>query len=427
MLRLALGVVLAVLALPPPAGAEIALRDDVAATAVALAGPDALVLRDQRGGGARLLAVPRAGGPARTLLTVPSARPTWPNEEGLSASDQRVALLVEVRDEWRVYSGPPAGPLQVVRRLPYRGVRTWIPYLVDVDGDRVLLLEIQDEGEGAVRARILDPALGLVPIAWAKESFAPVAIAGPYAAVAASRPRRVAVVDLATGAERAAVRVPRFGPGLGVDLAADGRLVVATGAGLATARPGEAPQAVAGTKGLTSPRFAGGAIVAFEEGRPVVLDGARRVVGPPSRVPTDLAADASGVAWLSNGCVRHEAFAGAPAADDPCPSTEIGLYLIASSPLRGRHVRVPVRCVTAATATCRGTVLGKVGRKVVARGRFAVPVGTERRVRVRVTRAAARRFRRERFGSLIIGARVPDGRIGAGAGGSSELSIEVRR
>ena len=62
----------------------------------------------------------------------------------------------------------------------------------------------------------------------------------------------------------------------------------------------------------------------------------------------------------------------------------------------------------------------------VARGRFAVPAGAERRVRMRVTHAAAARFRRERFGSLIIDARIPDGRIGAGADGSAELTVKVR-
>jgi hypothetical protein len=75
---------------------------------------------------------------------------------------------------------------------------------------------------------------------------------------------------------------------------------------------------------------------------------------------------------------------------------------------------------------CVGTVLGKRGRKVVARGRFAIPTGAVRRVRMRVTRAATERFRRRGRGFLIIDARIPDGRIGAGADGSSELSITVR-
>ena len=55
-----------------------------------------------------------------------------------------------------------------------------------------------------------------------------------------------------------------------------------------------------------------------------------------------------------------------------------------------------------------------------------MPVGAELPIRMRVTRAAAARFRRENFGSLIIDARMRDGRIGAGADGSAELTIKVR-
>jgi hypothetical protein len=436
MLRVALGVLIAVLAAAPPAaGAPIALRDDLGATAVALAGDEVLVLRDRRRG-AELIAVPRAGGAARTLLSVRAARPTWPNEYSLAASDERVALFLEIADErdrtveWRVYSGPPSGPLEIVRRTRERESGTWVPYVLDVDGDRVLLIEVDEGDDDGVRARVYDPVSGFVPIEWSNESIAPVAIAGRHAAAIATRPRRLAIVDLLTGAPEAVVRVPRFTYEYGVDLAAGGRLVAATRAGLLTMRPGEAAQTVPGTEGLSSPRFGADAIAAFQGGRPVVLgaDGSREVLDPPSSVPTGLAADARGVAWLANGCLRHSALA-APfpgQADDPCPSTEIALAYIASSPLRGRHVRVPVRCVTAPTGICRGTVLGKVGRKVVARGRLAIPTGAVRRVRMRVTRAAAARFRRDDFGSLIIDARIPDGRIGVGADGSSELTVKVR-
>jgi hypothetical protein len=39
---------------------------------------------------------------------------------------------------------------------------------------------------------------------------------------------------------------------------------------------------------------------------------------------------------------------------------------------------------------------------------------------------AARRFRREDGGTLILGARVRGGRVGAGHGGNAELSVDVR-
>jgi hypothetical protein len=87
-----------------------------------------------------------------------------------------------------------------------------------------------------------------------------------------------------------------------------------------------------------------------------------------------------------------------------------------------------VICVTAPGGVCRGTVLGRDGeggRRIVARGRFAVPVGEERKVRLRIERATVERFRRKNFGFFIIDARIPNGRIGAGADGSSELGVEL--
>jgi hypothetical protein len=427
MLRAVTGALLGLVAAGSPTG----IRDDPAASRVALAGPEILVAREQ-GGAAQLLALPRSGGPARTLLSVGSAEHGWWEQQTLSASDRRVAVIVEMERSpgrtvgWRVYSGSPAGPLEIVRETPDRGLEPSEPYLVDVDGDRVLLVEVSGLRE-SLRAQILEPAFGFVPIEWATDSYAPLAIAGGYAAVRARRPSRVAVVDLATGGEHAAIRLPRNLSEFGVDLAADGRMVASLPRGLVTARPGEAPATLAGTKGLIWPQFAGDAIVAMQDARyPVVLraDGSRESFGPPTRLVRSFAADADGVAWLANGCVRYAP----PAAQaaDPCPSTEIGFYLIADARLRGRHVRVPVICETAPAGTCRGTVLGRLGRRVVARGRFAVPVGRERWVRMRVTRRAVARFRRERGGSLIIDARMPDGRIGAGSDGSAELSVKVR-
>jgi hypothetical protein len=436
MLRVVLCAAVALAAAAQPAfGGTIALRDDVRAAGVALAGPDVLVARELRNGTTQLIAVPRSGGPARTVLSVPSIQPHFQTERALSASDARVALIAERLGrrgrtvEWRVYSGPPSGPLEVVRRIPER--EDWEPGLVDVDGDRVLIVEGTDD---ATRAFILDPASGLVPIAWAGDRFTPVAIAGAYAAVVAGRPRRVAVVDLATGAEQATVPVRGLFERLDVDLAADGRMVVSTRDGITVAAPGTAPQAVPGSRRLSRATFAGDAIAAFAAGQPMLvgLDGARTVLGPPSRVLTAFAGDRQGYAWVTNGCVRYAALPltpTAPQADDPCPTTEIGLYAIASSKLRGRTVRVPVRCVAAATGVCRGTVLARVfegGPRVVARGRFAVPVGTERRIRMRIERATVGRFRRdETFGPLIIDARMPNGRIGAGGDGSSELGIDL--
>jgi hypothetical protein len=78
-----------------------------------------------------LAAVPRAGGRARTLLSLKRARPSIDAVTPLSASAERVAVIVEVDHplghtvEWRVYSGPPAGPLALVRRTPVAAGRSW--------------------------------------------------------------------------------------------------------------------------------------------------------------------------------------------------------------------------------------------------------------------------------------------------------------
>ena len=430
-------VVIALLAAAPPAAGEtISLRDDLRASGVALAGPDALVMRELRNGTTELVALPRTGGRARTVLSVPSVQPVFEAGRGLSASDARVALIAEIvarrggaTVEWRVYSGPPSGPLQIVRRILER--EGWEPVLVDVDGDRVLIVEASED---AARAYILDPAFGLVPIAWANDAVTPVAIAGAHAAVYANRPRRVAIVDLATGAEQAVVPLRREIVPPHVDLSADGRMFVSMPDGIAMAAPGAAVQTVPRSRDLSPASFAGTGIAAFDSsGRPVLVgvDGARTALGPPSRVLTAYAGDAHGFAWVANGCVRHAALpvtAPAPPRHDPCPTTEIGLYLITKSKLRGRTVRVPVRCVTAPTGVCRGTVLGRDGegsRRVVARGRFAVPVGKERKVLMRIERATVKRFRRKNFGFFLIDARIPNGRIGVGGDDSSELGVEL--
>jgi hypothetical protein len=430
MYRVVLCAAMALLVAAPPAiGATISLGDDLRASGVALAGPNVLVMRELRNGTTQLIAVPRTGGRARTLLSVPSVQPVFEAQRELSASDARVALITEILDrrdqtvEWRVYSGPPSGPLQIVRRI--RDREGWEPVLVDVDGDRVLIVEARQEEEGAARAYILDPAFGLVPIAWANDAVTPVAIAGGRAAVYADRPRRVAVVDIATGAEQAAVRLAELTERLDVDLAADGRVAVSAGDGISVASPGAAPQTVPGSHDLSRAYFAGAAMTAFDDAGHAVLvgvDRARTALAPPSRVLTAAAGDPQGFAWVANGCIRYAALPvtpSAPQADDPCPTTEIGLYLIANSKLRGR---------TAPAGVCRGTVLGRDGeggRQVVARGRFAVPVGKQRNIPMRIERETVERFRRKNFGFFIIDARIPNGRIGVGADGSSELGVDL--
>ena len=59
-------------------------------------------------------------------------------------------------------------------------------------------------------------------------------------------------------------------------------------------------------------------------------------------------------------------------------------------------------------------------------GRALVEKGVaERQVKMRVTRAALRIFRREGYGNLVMDARIPNGRVGLGGHGESELGVDL--
>src|SRR5688500_16189540 len=100
--------------------APIPIHHDRDATALALAGPDVVVMSEPTGGGLRLDALPRTGGRARTLLRLRADV----SDGNVAASAERVGAIVEVDgtknrpDEYRVYSGPPSGPVTLVRRTP---------------------------------------------------------------------------------------------------------------------------------------------------------------------------------------------------------------------------------------------------------------------------------------------------------------------
>ncbi len=442
MRRTVLAALLAITALATPASAApLGIRHDRDATAIALAGPDVLVLSEHPRRGLKLVALPRTGGPARTLLRVPTGGLTY--EAGnLAASPQRVGVIVETDpkgpDEYRVYSGPPSGPLQLVRRTPDTE-NPFVPLGVSVDGDRMLLLEgvlqtsedDDDDGDDLqARAQILD-ASGWTPIAWASGTRIPVAIAGPYVAVALAEPQRIEVADLATGTPLASV-TGRWTERLDLDLAPDGRLAVATTGGIKVAAPGQPERLLA--KGLSAPRLAGASVAAFDDKRLtldlVAADGSSRALGPRSRIHTDVEADDAGVTWLFNGCVRYEAFGTSLSGTDRCPGSEVALWTIApQSKLRGNTATTEVMCVRSDTGRCKGRLVARLdyGTPVVGRGTFDLPVGRKWvKVPVHFDRRTVARFRRHHGGSVVVDAKLPDGSVGAGAGYSSEFGIEVR-
>lgn len=424
----------------PAGAATVGVYDGPDLTAVTLAGPDAVVLRQASAQRSQLVAVPRGGGRPQTVLTVNRMNFLFEGDSGrLAGSAARVALIAEIEDahddtvEWRVYSGAPRGPIGVVRALPVR--EAWVPALVDVDGDRVLIVEARQESDGPIRAFVYDSVAGLVPIPWARASALPIEISGGYAAAAMAGPNRVAVLDLASGAELVTVPLSDRERGADLSLAPDGRVAVATRAGVEIAGPGAPARLVPGTKGLTRVHLAGGTLSGIDKtGRAVALPvggGRLTTLGPPTGVFVDAAGDASGYAWIANGCAHVAAIPVSTAPtrpSDPCPTTEIAYYYIAGTRLRGRTITVPVRCVTAPRGVCRGTAVARIFEgdgKAAATGRFAIPVGRSRNVKMRVTRAALAEFRREGYGNLVMDARIPHGRIGVGGDGAAELTVHL--
>ena len=154
------------------------------------------------------------------------------------------------------------------------------------------------------------------------------------------------------------------------------------------AGPGAAARLLPGTKGLKRVHLAGETLSGIDKaGRAIALPaggGGTTTLGPPTNVFVDATGDASGFAWIANGCARVAAIPVSTAPTrpgDPCPSTEIAYAYIASTRLRGRTITVPVGCTAAPRGVCRGTAIARIFEgdgKAAAAGRFAIPVGKSR-------------------------------------------------
>jgi hypothetical protein len=418
------------LALAPAAAAEpVALMDAPRAADVAVAGGEVFVVRANRGGRVTVDAVAVEGGAVRRLLSAPGRRGGWFHHAQVAASAERIAVIVtfaandDDRREWRVYSGPPGGPLALDLRLgPKRG--TWLPVDVDVDGGRLLVAELRYP-RFQTRLRVLEP--GAEPVRLlspGSRPFPPLALAGDH--VAFTGERRVSVVDRRSGTTEASLRLGRFESVGDLDLAPDGRLVAEVDGRLLSVAPGTAEAVLPGSAGLalSAPRFAGAGIGALEltpvdAKRPVVFDpgaAAPRVLGTPSTAFGEFAADDRGFAWIANGCVLYAPAGGAPATEPPegpCPRSEV-VFEETDQILHGRRIRIAVTCIAAPAAGCRGSVMLRDGR-IAGRGRFSVPAGATQVVDVVLHRSAARRVRRtlKREGDafLLLAADVPGGRV----------------
>jgi hypothetical protein len=420
-----------------------ALLDAPRGEDVAVAGGEVLVAVSTAGGGARLMAVPAAGGPARVVFDVPPRGRGWKTVLRLSSSTQLTALLVAFLDangyfrDWRVYAGPPAGPLALVQRVRgSRRGRTWTPIDVDVHGDRLLTQELRQPGF-AFRLTVRAPDGTARPVPQGRFG-APTAVAGEQLAYVSRS--FIRIVDWRTGRLSSSIEVGRHSGDIEdrhLDMTDGARVVAAIDGRLMTGAPGvpiaQLPGS-GGVAGLSAPRFAGERMAALAPARrgaerPVVIDPAARTLrrlGPPSTELTGIAANEATVAWLANGCVlaadtspaaAPPTATPAPTLDapppGPCPRAEVDLGE-GSNRVRAGILHVPVICVAAPPSGCSGAVLlGKAGW--AGRGRFRVMPGERRSVRVRLSRRGIAQVRRQLrlypVAELHLGARVEDGRL----------------
>jgi hypothetical protein len=407
------------LAAAPAAAAPVPLLAAPTAQEVALAGPDVVVARTVARGGVLVDVVPSQGGAARRLLTI-AARGRV-SEVLVAASPQRVAVVVGVGGEHRLYTGPPTGPLQLDIEAGSSG---FFPVDAAVDGDRVLVVE--EQRAGGTRARLVTPGSAPRTVPWPGDMIPPVSLSGSRAAFVGTDTRateqldlKLFVIDVGTGA--AQVALPTEAP-VELALAPDGHAVAESGSGLFTVAPGGPMTPLAGSEFMLRPRLAGAAVAALDRTRlgavrPAVLDpgsATPRPLGVQSFDARDIAANDRGVAWIAHGCVLFAPLDGAAPAEPPagpCPRSEASVDSLENT-LHGRTVRLQATCVAAPASGCRGTVAlrrhGVVGRK-----RFRLAADHKRTIKVRVNKRIARlvRKRAHHGGHVILRSttRVVDG------------------
>jgi hypothetical protein len=458
---LAVGVVVAVLGISA-AGAEgrvraLAIGDVIAGPAFAgdrvLWGQSSASPTDASGlrVAFRLRSVRVTGDRVVTVLrrVLEGRDPTW---LGLDASPSRAALAVtsDPRDPGTgrprvafALAGPPGGPFELVAGTdsPERPPPEWLrvavadDVLITAEGppDRVLV-----HRPGAPPAQLTPPdgaeAAGMV----AEGGF----IAFPvHRAKDDPRSPGIAVMDLATGAERygVAMRGGLF------DLQADGKVAVLDAAGLAWASPAEPrphrirlPGAVRPTelqlardrmviRVFGPPVPTGGTGTTADRLLLVNLDGRVAPVTPRSASLRGFAYDGRRLAWSAGGCVMVSDLRGrVPTAipRGPCPRAETVLEDLPPLRLSPRRnaFRAWLSCISAPRDECRGVVRlmldDRRRRDHGARiARTYYRLGAGRRGSVRLTVPARRLHRLGRATTVRIEARTrdPQGRISIAA------------
>jgi hypothetical protein len=270
-----------------------ALLDAPRAQDVAVAGAEVLVAASTSRGGVRLMAVSAAGGPVRVVLEVPPPGRGWTSVLRLASSAQLTALLVAHLDpsgnfrDWRVYAGPPVGPLALLQRARYTGEgRIWTPLDVDVHSDRLLIHELR-QPRFAFRLVVRAPDGTAPPVPQARFGM-PTAVAGDLLAYVGTSGRAdgralIRLIDWRTGRLSSSLEIGRPSEDIEdrhLDMTDGGRVVAAIDGRLITGAPGVPVQELPGSggaAGLSSPRFAGERVAALAPARlrakrPVVID-----------------------------------------------------------------------------------------------------------------------------------------------------------
>ena len=245
--------------------------------------------------------------------------------------DVVAALVLRERDadpvDFRLYTGPPSGPLQLRSRTRFETERIWIPVDLAAEADRVLLGELRFQPRFAYRVNVLAPGGPQQPVTWGGSLVGPVALSGERVAfLGTTRTDEDAsydhlyVIDRRSGGVEASaeLRHDEDADFDDLDLAPDGRAVAALDGNLLTVAPGVAPARRTGR--FSVPRFSGDGFAVLQEQRrfraraPVLLEpnGAERILGTPSTAIGAFEADDRGAAWLANGCVLYAPRDGAP-------------------------------------------------------------------------------------------------------------------
>jgi hypothetical protein len=397
--------------LSPSARANPAITRADDLTPFALAGSEVLVARTEDRE-LRLLSYPVAGGPGveRFRFTAPLGRN--PNLR-IAASSEAVGMVLATDEghgdliNAQPYAGArgdalsPLGP-------PVRRARTgFFPIDFTAAGGRVVLREFR-EAPRDMRFSVYEsggaPVVVRLPRGARAVDFAGELVA--YVVWAPGRPR----VDLA---EQVVVREWRtgivhwtavFNDGVGgLDLRADGAVVVEDSGEIVSVGPGGSPMLRISRAG-SRPVFVSDGIVfvrGVERKSPMRLVLARpgqplRTFGPPTARIGELVADGGHVAWEQNGCLLVADIADPPGPvlpPGPCPRSELRLVNSHATVPLGPDRVLPVRlqCLAAAPPGCRGSVsldaFGPHAGPLAGRVRFTIRVGATRRFRIRLTKS----------------------------------------